>query len=77
MNYVESMAAKLAADVVAAFGGHLSFDDYDKYMHHVQYIAPFNWYCQRTQKENNDKLCAFAAVRDGLLIKEDGGYRLP
>lgn len=71
--------AELALDIVQANGGQITFDEYNKAMTDVKYFPPINWnvgwgLSPKCRKANNDKLCAFHAVKAGMLIQTDSGY---
>ena len=81
MSEQEQRLARQAADVIAAWGGFVSFNDYDALMSRVFYFAPLHWVCSLARprsvgKANTDKLCAFAAVKMGLITQTNGGYLL-
>lgn len=77
----ERALAELAARTVADDGGEVTFERYDALMGPKPYVAPLNWIAGwglQTQdlKANRDKLCAFEAVRYGLLEQTASGYKV-
>ena len=75
----EKELGRLALRVVNDAGGSVSFKRYDELMYPVVYFSPFNWIDgwglgRKAWKQNNDKLCAFAAVAMGLLRQTEKGY---
>ncbi len=77
----ESKCAKIAASVVKEYGGEITFDAYDAAMYFIRYYTPFHWIAgwgltRGEKKSNDDKMCAFAAVRLGLLKQTKTGYIL-
>ena len=81
LTTLETENAKIARRVVATFGGKISFADYDKAMKRENYFVPLSWCAgwgdRVLFKENNDKLCAFAACKIGLLEQTSTGYKIP
>ena len=80
MTPFELANAQVARRVVAAHGGSITFDNYDRAMVPQRYFIPLAW-CQgwgdrRLWKANCDKLCAFAALRAGLIVLLFDGYAL-
>lgn len=71
--------AYIAADLVAAHGGFLSFDKYDELMYRKPIISFWitGWGLGlSSHKRNIDKLCAFAACELGILKQTKKGYRV-
>jgi hypothetical protein len=79
MMWPRSCAEK-AVKVVEDAGGVVTFDEYDRLMWPIRYISPVEWIAgwgnPTLHKANNDKLCAFAAVKLGLLKQTETGYAL-
>jgi hypothetical protein len=81
LTYKEQTLGRLAHSVVQSGGGSLSFTEYDAEMAKEIYFAPFHWCAglglgKKAWRANNDKLCAFAACRMGLLKKTATGYEV-
>ena len=76
----EEALGRLAASKVCAFGGRVTFAEYDAIMRAELYFSPISWIAgwgdHSVWKANNDKLCAFAAVKMGLLKKTASGYQI-
>lgn len=75
---MEQENGRLAAKVVAAHGGRVTFAEYDELMTREKYFTPLEWATGwgdwALWKANNDKLCAFAAVKMRLLRQTKTGY---
>lgn len=80
LSELERENGRIAWKVVDDAGGFLTFREYDAAMEPKKYFTPINWIngCgdRYIWKSNNDKLCAFAAVKMGLLKQTDTGYSL-
>jgi|HubBroStandDraft_2_1064218.scaffolds.fasta_scaffold216727_3 hypothetical protein len=74
----EEHCAKVACEVVRSFGGFATFSQYDEGIKSKIYFAPFHWAAgwgnPVTHRRNTDKMCAFQAVKMGLLKQTDTGY---
>lgn len=77
---LEAELGCLATAVVASAGGSVTFEQYDNLMRDKAYISPIEWIDgwgdRRIWKSNNDKLCAFSAVKHGLLKQTKSGYEI-
>ena len=74
----ENACAKIAFDVVERAGGSITFEEYDSAMAMETYFTPINWIAgwglsRADKKANDDKQCAFAACRLGLLRQTNTG----
>ena len=81
VNYCEEMCIATAVEEVTKGGGYLSFVDYDLAMDKRVIFPPFHWIdgwdLPVTEKKKNDeKMCAFAAIKRGLLRQTKTGYEL-
>jgi hypothetical protein len=80
ISNAEESCAKVAVEVVASAGGYVTFEQYDALIASKSFWAPFSWCAgwgsRRLLRSNQEKLCAAAAVKLGLLTHEDAGYRV-
>lgn len=80
LTKAEKTLGRMAAEVVTQAGGTISFTQYDKLMYPKLYFAPIHWINgwgnSVLHKQNNDKLCAFAAVELKLLEQTSTGYKV-
>lgn len=78
---LEKYCAEIALEIVKSAGGSVTFEQYDDLMFKRQYPHPINWIdgwglCKITRKKNNDKLCAFTAIKLGMLKRNNRGYEV-
>ena len=78
LSQIELSNGRLAHKVVVANNGKVTFAEYDSLMRSIKYFTPITWIAgwgnSVVWKANNDKLCAFAACKMGLLIQTKEGY---
>jgi len=80
LSDVEKCLGTLACEKILSRGGVVTFAEYDALMYEVKYFFPISWIAGWGDpvlwKRNNDKLCAFAAVRMGLIRQTPTGYKV-
>lgn len=77
----EESCAKVALGVVERAGGSITFADYDAAMAKEFYFPPMHWLSgwglsRSAKRSNDDKMCAFAACKAGVLRQTDVGYEV-
>ena len=79
MSKSEIHCAEISVEVTKANGGQITFGEYDVAMMQRSCFAPINWIAgwgTGRLKQNQNKMCAFAAVKLGLLKQTEIGYSL-